>query len=143
MKRTLTALTVAASLMASGASAFDATDVQSLKDTGKCVGCDLSRSKLNGLVITTADATLDAANLSKADLSDAFLAGISLVSSNLEGAVLVGVHLEGADLTRANLRGANLDGANLTGADLQSAYMQGAILCNTTMPDGTINYSGC
>ena len=43
MKRTLTALTVAASLIASGASAFDPDDVQKLKDTNECFQrCDLS-----------------------------------------------------------------------------------------------------
>lgn len=143
MKRTLKALTVAASLMASSASAFDAADVQRLKDTGKCEGCDLSRFKLNGITLTNADATLEAANLSNADLSGAFMPSISLILSNLKGAVLLGANLEGANLTSADLRGANLDGANLTDADLSSALMQGAILCNTTMPDGSVSYSGC
>ena len=32
---------------------------------------------------------------------------------------------------------------DLKGADLWSANMQGAILCNTTMPDGSVIYSGC
>ena len=101
MKRTLTALTVAASLIASGASAFDPADLQKLKDTGGCARCYLS-----------------------------------------------GAFLEGADLTKvnlgnANLRSANLDGANLKGADLKGAKMKGVILCNTTMPDGSVIYSGC
>ena len=32
---------------------------------------------------------------------------------------------------------------DLGGADLSGAYMQGAALCNTTMPDGSVIYSGC
>ena len=76
MKLTLTALTVAATMFASSASAFDPADLQKLKDTNECVKCDL------------------------------------------------------AD-------------ANLSGADLGGAYMNGAILCNTTMPDGSVIYSGC
>ena len=71
MKLTLTALTIAATIFASSASAFDPDDLQKLKDTNECRICDL---------------------------------------------------------TNANLFG---------------AIMQGAILCNTTMPDGSVIYSGC
>ena len=39
--------------------------------------------------------------------------------------------------------GSALEGTNLTGAVLTGAYMKGAILCNTTMPDGSVIYSGC
>jgi uncharacterized protein YjbI with pentapeptide repeats len=81
MKLTLTALTVAATIFASSASAFDPDDLQKLKDTNECRICDL---------------------------------------------------------TNANLFGANMFSANLSGA-----IMQGAILCNTTMPDGSVIYSGC
>jgi hypothetical protein len=42
MKRTLTALTVAATMFASSAYAFDPADLQKLKDTGDCLECDLS-----------------------------------------------------------------------------------------------------
>ena len=86
MKLTLTALTVAATMFASSASAYDPADLQKLKDTNECVNCDLI----------------------------------------------------GADL-----KGANLSGANLIGANLDFTYMYGAILCNTTMPDGSVIYSGC
>ena len=81
MKRTLTALTVAATMFASNASAFDPADLRKLFGTNECVSCDL----------------------------------------------------RGADLSAANLEGANLGGA----------YMNGAILCNTTVPDGSVIYSGC
>lgn len=76
MKLTLTALTVAATLFAGSASAFDHDDLQKLKDTGECAECDLSN-------------------------------------------------------------------ANLKGTILMDAIMQGAILCNTTMPDGSVIYGGC
>ena len=42
-----------------------------------------------------------------------------------------------------DLGGADLSGADLGGANLSGAYMQGAALCNTTMPDGSVIYSGC
>ena len=86
MKRTLTALTLAATMFVSSASAFDPDDLQKLKDTGDCVACDLRD---------------------------------------------------------ANLGGANLGGAYLEGAKLIFTNMNGAILCNTTMPDGSVIYSGC
>ncbi len=46
--------------------------------------------------------------------------------------------LSGANMSRANLRKACLSEADLTGA-----IMNGVILCNTTMPDGSVNDSGC
>ena len=101
MKLTLTALTVAATMFANSASAFDPDDLQKLKDTNSCVEC----------------------NLRGADLRDA--------------------KLKGADLKRADLRDADLEGANLRHADLEGALMKGAILCNTTMPDGSVINSGC
>ena len=116
MKRTLTALTVAATMVASSASAFDPDDLQKLKDTGKCATCDLGGADLSG-----------------ADLGGTNLSGAKLISVNLRGA-----NLRGAKLISANLRGADLGGANLSGA-----YMQGAALCNTTMPDGSVINSGC
>ena len=33
--------------------------------------------------------------------------------------------------------------ANLRGADLSKADLSGAILCNTQVPSGEIEYSGC
>ena len=101
MKLTLTALTIAATMFASSASAFDPDDVQKLKDTNECRECDLSGANLNG------------------------------------------AKLNGADLRGAYLEVAKLKYANLSGADLERANMNGAILCNTTMPDGSVIYSGC
>ena len=121
MKLTLTALTVAATMFASSASAADPADLQKLKDTNKCVEC----------------------NLYKAILSGANLRIANLIRANLSGADLSGADLIGADLTRADLSKANLGGANLIGANLDFTYMNGAILCNTTMPDGSVIYSGC
>ena len=121
MKLSLTALTLAATMFANSASAYDPDDLQKLKDTGSCVACFLQNANLM-------DANLSYFNLEIADLSGA----------NLEEA-----NLKGANLKGANLAGANLDGANLNEARLSYAYMKGAILCNTTMPDGSVIYSGC
>ena len=116
MKLTLTALTVAATLFAGVASAFDPNDLQKLKYTNKCKSCDLS-----------------GANLHSADLSNANLNGANLTEADLRFA-----RLKDADLSGAILSGANLKGANLTGAN-----MEGPILCNTTMADGSVIYRGC
>ena len=116
MKLTLTALTVAATIFASSASAFDPDDLQKLKDTNECRICDLTNANLFG------------ANLS----------GTNLFGTNLSDA-----NLFGGDLSDANLVGANLSDSNLESANLSGAIMQGAILCNTTMPDGSVIYSGC
>jgi uncharacterized protein YjbI with pentapeptide repeats len=37
----------------------------------------------------------------------------------------------------------NFTGADLTGAILGGVSLDGVILCNTTMPDGTINNTSC
>jgi len=111
MKRTLTAVTVAATMFASSASAFDPDDLQILRNTGDCRNCDLK--------------------------------GADLRNTSLNSADLEGANLRGADLEGANLRGADLGAANLEGADLAFTQMNGAILCNTTMPDGSVIYSGC
>lgn len=73
MKATLTALTVAATMFASSASAFDPDDLQKLKDKRSCWQCDLSD-----------------ADLSSADLWGANLQGADLASANLQGAALEG-----------------------------------------------------
>ena len=53
-------------------------------------------------------------------------------------------NLRDANLQGAVLRDANLQGANLQGAVLRGANLNGAtILCNTTMPDGSVMDSGC
>ena len=48
MKATLTALTIAATMFASSASAFDPAHLQQLKNTGKCATCDLGGADLSG-----------------------------------------------------------------------------------------------
>ncbi|MHC8497445.1 MAG: pentapeptide repeat-containing protein [Actinomycetes bacterium] len=46
-------------------------------------------------------------------------------------------------MTNAILTDANLTGANLTNANLYYADLTGTVFCRTTMPDGSINNSGC
>ena len=78
MKLTLTALTVAASLMASGAYAFDPDDLQKLKDTNTCrPECDLTEANLRG------------ADLSGANLTGTYMNGAILCNTIMpDGSVL-------------------------------------------------------
>jgi uncharacterized protein YjbI with pentapeptide repeats len=91
MKATLTALTVAATMFASSASAADPADLQTLKDTGNCY-------------------TPSAADPPNCDLS-----GANLTNANLAGAVLFVADLTGANLCVANLDYVSRESVNLKG----------------------------
>ena len=71
MKRTLTALTVAATMFASSASAADPADLQKLKDTGKCATCNLSGANLYN------------ANLSRARMRGAILCNTTMLNGSV------------------------------------------------------------
>ena len=45
--------------------------------------------------------------------------------------------------TSSDMPPTNFTGADLTGASLGGVSLDGVILCNTTMPDGTINNTSC
>ena len=104
-------------------------------------GANLASADLSGAILSTEGSTN--MNLSNAILTNATLTGAGLDNTNFTGADLSGADLTNAGLYGANLSNANLDGANLTGATLTGTLMEGAILCNTTMPSGTVIFSGC
>ncbi|MFN8592171.1 MAG: pentapeptide repeat-containing protein [Thermomicrobiales bacterium] len=84
------------------------------------------------------------ANLAKCDLSgSAALSGANCAGCNLADANLSRVNARGANLKGANLGKTCLVGADLTGANVSGANVKGAIYCRTTMPDGSLNNSGC
>ena len=93
-------------------------NIERLKDSNNCYGCDLSGANLSG------------ENLDSADLE-----GANLVSTILTGADLEGANLKGAILTNADLSGANLSGADLYKADLSGADLTGTILEETLLDD--------
>ena len=45
--------------------------------------------------------------------------------------------------TSSDMPPTNFTEADLTGAKLGGVSLDGVILCNTTMPDGTVNNSSC
>ena len=122
---------------------------------------DLSRANLTDAILTGAwmtnatlrEATLAGADLSDANLNRANLRAATLTEANLSNANLTGATLSNADMTGANLAGAlidhagvsdaNLTDADLTGAEVVATDLTRAILCRTTMPDGTLEESGC
>lgn len=65
--------------------------------------------------------------------------GSQLSRTSFRGSDLSGADLQGSDLGGACLVGANLEGAKLG----PSVDLDGAIFCNTVMPDGSRNDSGC
>ena len=72
-------------------------------------------------------------DLSNSDLTGSYLYKADLRGANLEHSDLADGYLSMADFTDANLRAANLTGS----------LLKDAIFCNTTMPDGLTNNSGC
>jgi len=126
--------------------AFNQKELDKLRTTGECVGCDLSYADLR-------KANLANANLSWSNLRGAKLSGANLRGALLEKATLESAELKGTDLTRANLSrvnaaqasfsGAlleetNLIDARLEGADLSWANLQGAMLKGAILAGGSV-----
>lgn len=85
------------------------------------------------------------ANVSRCDLQGYFPSvTLDCTGCNISRANLRGANLSGANLTKANLSGACLVDADFTGATFASnTNLSNAIFCNTIMPDGSVNDSGC
>ena len=71
------------------------------------------------------------------------LDGCNLSQGELGENDLKGASLKGAKVYRLDMRKSNLDGATLKDATGEGMLLGGAVLCNTTMPDGQIVWSGC
>jgi hypothetical protein len=89
--------------------------------------------------------TLTKSNLSKCDFG-----GTSTLSGkNLTGYNLSNINLEDADASGANFTGVNFAKSCLVDADLSGATINGTtnfsqtIRCRTTMPNGTVDNTGC
>ena len=108
-------------------------------------GVDLSEIKVStgGARARRRPADLQRANLQGADLTEANLSQVRLDGANLREATLRNAVMHSTSLFQADLRDADLTGADLTRADLEEALLEGAIFCNTTMPGGNLDTSGC
>jgi uncharacterized protein YjbI with pentapeptide repeats len=93
-------------------------------------------------------ATFLLADFSGDDFSGANLNGANLGWVNFRRATLSGASLRGADLRGSDLRGADLTGVDFTGANLRKALIANrqfvfVILCQTTLPDGSVTDRNC
>jgi hypothetical protein len=107
--------------VAANGHAFEAEDLEKLKETGRCIKFDLFGAKLSG----------------------ANLPGVNLSGADLNGASLIGADLSGADLSGANLTGAVLHAANLDGAEGLTLRQLGCENQATSRPIGPILPIGC
>jgi hypothetical protein len=126
--------------IATSAVAYDLAQVEFLRKTGDCEGCDLTNilyapdsspdtpPTISEVFGTDIVGDLKGANLKGADLSYANLTGLNLEGANLAGARLFHTLLGNANLKSANLQGANLTGAVLLNADLSAAKLDKAYL---------------
>ena len=113
--------------------AYKKSDLKKLRDTKKCIKCDLSGANLQ--FTNLSGANLQNANLKGANLRGANLRGANLNKTKLTGADLTGAILGGAILKDSILSWAKLVDANLTGADLRGANLTGTNLKNANLTE--------
>ena len=127
---------------------YKKSDLKKLRDTKKCIKCDLYGANLQ--FTNLSGANLNKANLNKANLNKAILSETNLNKANLRRSDLTGADLNKAKLTGADLTGTILGGAilkdsilswaklvdaNLTGADLRGANLTGTNLKNANLTE--------
>jgi len=93
-------------------------NLEKLKKTNSCRGCDLSGLTINRTNLAGAD--LEGADLSKTKFFLSNLSGANMRNANLKGA-----SFGGSDLGEADLRGADLRGTSLEGAYLEETLLDG------------------
>lgn len=111
--------------------AYKKSDLKKLRDTKKCIKCDLSGANLQFTNLSGANlrrALLTGADLTGANLNKAKLTGADLTGAILGGAILKDSILSWVKLVDANLTGADLRGANLTGTNLKNANLTEIII---------------
>lgn len=124
----LRAVCLIAALAAGGpeAKAFKEADIDQLRRTGLCYGCDLSGAKLRGANLYKS--SLDTSDLRKVDLQGALMANSSFMRANLREANLSRSRLRWTNFGAADLRRADLTEADLLVALMPFADLRGAIL---------------
>ncbi|NQU72445.1 MAG: pentapeptide repeat-containing protein [Rhodospirillales bacterium] len=128
-----------------GGRAFDEIDQignNKFKPMHGCANCHLRRINSSG-GLRWIGAVLPKAELRKADLRNADMRGANFRAADLRQADLRDANIAGADLRNADLSGADLSGANLFKTNLTGVKLQSVKLCKTTMPNGSMNNTGC
>ena len=100
--------------------AYKESDFYKLKNTKKCIECDLTDLNLSRLILRRV-------NLSGSDLS----------GSDLSGSDLSGSDLSGVNLSRVNLSGTNLKNTNLTGTNLNRIIIDIKALSTLDLSEST------
>ena len=121
--------------------AYKKSDLKKLRDTKKCIKCDLSGANLQFTNLSGANlqfTNLSGANLNKANLNKAILSETNLNKANLRRSDLTGADLTGANLNKAKLTGADLTGSDLTGAILSGAILKDSILSWANLVDADL-----
>ncbi len=106
------------------------------------IATDLRRAYLDKSNLTNANLTkaiLDLASLRQAKLTHANLLDASLNATDLSYADLCGADLQNVNLRGANLTGVNLTHANLKGANLQDANLTGANLSGVNFSNANLS----
>ena len=106
--------------LSGGVSAYKESDFYKLKNTKKCIECDLT------------DLNLSRLNLRRVNLSGSDLSG-----SDLSGSDLSGSDLSGVNLSRVNLSGTNLKNINLTGTNLNRIVIDIQALSTLDLSEST------
>ena len=143
-------------LVSTSALAYEEIYLKRLLKENQCHHCTLNEAPLNDKDLVGADlseSSLKQINLQNSKLKGAWFTHSKMHGANLESAQLQGALMDYTILIDANLKNANLDGAqmifsdltgaNLTGASMKETETRGVTFCNTTMPDGSVNDSGC
>lgn len=118
-------------------SLFESKEVQRLRETKVCPGCDLKGANLADTDLTGVD--ISGADLSSANLTNATLNNANLSHAIFNGTSLIGAKFKDSNLSKANLSRANLNKAQLTNVNLTHANLKEAIL--TTAVFETCNLS--
>ncbi|HBG20909.1 MAG TPA: hypothetical protein DDY32_17010 [Desulfobulbaceae bacterium] len=116
---------------ADGATALE--NLEKLKKTNSCRGCDLSGLTINRTNLAGAD--LEGADLSRTKLFLSNLSGANMRSTNLKGASFGGTDLGEADLRGADLRGTSLEGAYLEETQLDGEFVTAKPYEDIGVPD--------
>ena len=128
------------------ASAQQAGDTDQLRTLGQCRGCSFEKLELNGrrmmgVNLTEArfrDVDFSQTGMNIAIFDFAVLENVSFASADLNGVSFRGARLINFSFENADLRGAVFEDATVEGTDLQAGH-----LCNTQMPNETMDNSDC
>lgn len=134
------------SMLAPPTLAQEGGDITQMRKLGQCQRCSFQN-------LDMADRNLTALDLTQAQLRDVDFSNAELDIAIFDYAVLENVSFASADLGGASFRGARLINVDFSGAEMGAAVLEDAsvegtdlqagTLCNTQMPNETMDNSDC